>query len=88
MAGKECKAYFYRHGQIDLILPFSPFLFYGDLHGYNGAEVIKGHPAEDLELNVFRGLGMKVSGSDCMLQVTERGFLAPPEMINVLDLFQ
>ena len=31
---------------------------------------------------------MKVCGSDGMLQVTERGFLPPPEMVNVLDLFQ
>ena len=73
---KECKAYFYRHGQIDLILPFFRFLFYGNLHGYNGGKVIQGPPAEDLETNVYRGFGMKICGSDGMLQVAERSFLA------------
>lgn len=88
MVGKECKAYFYCHGQVDLIRPFALFLFYGNIQNYNGAKVIQGHPAEDLKLNVFWRLGMKVCGSDGMLQVTEGSFLAPAEMVNVLDLFQ
>ena len=88
MVWKECKAYFYCHGQVDLIRPFALFLFYGNIQNYNGAKVIQGHPAEDLKLNVFWRLGMKVCGSDGMLQVTEGSFLAPAEMVNVLDLFQ
>ena len=31
---------------------------------------------------------MKVCGPNRMLEVTERGFLAPAQMINILDLFQ
>jgi hypothetical protein len=88
MVGKECKAYFYRHGQINLILPFLRFLFYRNLHGYYGAKVIQSHPAENLVFNILRGLRMKVCGADGMLQVTERSFLPPSEMVNMLDLFQ
>jgi len=88
MVRKECKAYFYRHRQIELIRPFPLFLFYWNLQSYNGTKVIQGHPTEDLKCNVFWRLGMKVCGSDGMFQVTEGSFLTPTEMINVLDLFQ
>ena len=67
MIGKECKAYFYCHGQIDLILPFPLLLFYGNFHGYNGAKIIQSHSAENLKLDVLRRFGMEICGSDGML---------------------
>lgn len=76
MVGKEYKAYLYCHGQVHLVFPFFCFLFYGNFYGYDGAEVVQGHLAEDLKCNVLREPGMEVYGSDSMLPVTERGFLA------------
>ena len=88
MYSQKIPTYFDCFRIIDLINIFP--LFFRDLYRHSDfrAEIVQDCPCPYFLYNVFIFLGMKCFETQRVFQVTERSFLIPSQMVQVLEIIE
>ena len=88
MAPEEITAYFKRFREIHLICMFGFLFFDRHIRNDGSAEIMKYGASPDFLCDIFVFSGVKLFKTQRIFEVSERIFLVPPQVIQILKIFK